>query len=133
MKATLKNYHQTPRKVRLVVDAIRGKSVPKAKQTLMFLNKKAAEPIEKLLDSAVANASSFGVSSDDLIVKTITVNKGTVMKRYRPFARGRAGTIRKIMSHVSLELAAVPSAAKRAEAPKKAAKKTAQKSAKASK
>jgi large subunit ribosomal protein L22 len=113
MKATLKNHHQTPRKVRLVADAIRGKSVPLAKHTLMFLNKKAAEPMEKLLDSAVANARINNLSAEDLVVKTVTVDKGTVMKRYRPFARGRAGTLRKIMSHVSIELAAVTEPAKK--------------------
>lgn len=106
MKAALKNYHQAPRKVRLVADAIRGKRVALAKETLMFLNKKAAAPVEKLLDSAVANARAAGVSVEHLAVKTITVDKGAVQKRYRPFARGRAGTIRKTMSTISIELAA---------------------------
>ena len=122
MKATLKNHHQTPRKVRLVADAIRGKSVPAAKHTLAFLNKKAAESMEKLLDSAVANAVGMGATAESLVVKTVTVDKGVVTKRYRPFARGRAGTIRKIQSHVSIELASVPAASE-----KKTAKKTTKK------
>jgi len=101
MKATLKNYHQSPRKVRLVADMIRGKSVPAARAALHFLPKKSSPAISKLLDSAVANA---GVSPETLFVKSIAVNKGAVMRRYRPFARGRSGTLRKTMSIVTLEL-----------------------------
>lgn len=104
MKASLSNYHQSPRKVRLVVDAIRGKSVPQAQRLLTFMPKYAAHGVSKLLNSAIANARSMGVSTDDLFIKTATVNKGLVGKRGRPFARGRSGTIRKIMSHVALEL-----------------------------
>ncbi|MDR3571926.1 MAG: 50S ribosomal protein L22 [Candidatus Pacebacteria bacterium] len=101
MKATLKNYHQAPRKVRLVADMIRGKSVPAARAALLFLPKKSTPAISKLLESAVANS---GVTPDSLYIKTIAVNKGTVMRRARPFARGRAGTIRKAMSIITLEL-----------------------------
>ncbi|HTR18630.1 MAG TPA: 50S ribosomal protein L22 [Candidatus Paceibacterota bacterium] len=101
MKATLKNYHQSPRKVRLVADMIRGKSVPAARAALHFLPKKSSPTIAKLLDSAVANS---GASPDSLYVKSIAVNKGTVMRRYRPFSRGRSGTLRKTMSIVTLEL-----------------------------
>lgn len=101
MKATLKNYHQSPRKVRLVADMIRGKSVPSARAALLFLPKKSSPAISKLLDSAVANSN---IAPDQLFVKSIAVNKGTVMRRYRPFARGRAGSVRKTMSIVTLEL-----------------------------
>ena len=104
MKALLKNYHQAPRKVRLVADLIRGKSVPAARSALMYLPKKSAPAISKLLDSAVSNARQAGATPEDLFVKTITVNKGLVMRRARPFGRGRAGTIRKTMSIVALEL-----------------------------
>lgn len=104
MKASLKNYHQSPRKVRLVADLIRGKSVQQAKRSLMFMPKYAAPAIGKLLDSAIANARSSGLSADELIIKMITVNKGLVSKRGRPFARGRSGVIRKMFSHVTLEL-----------------------------
>ena len=125
MKALLKNYHQSPRKVRLVADLIRGKSVPAARRALMFLPKKSSPAIEKLLDSAVANARQFNMQPENLFVKKITVDKGTVMRRYRPFARGRAGSVRKTMSIISLELGALTVAApKRAgKAAKKAAKK----------
>lgn len=104
MKASLKNYHQSPRKVRLVANAIRGKSVPQAQRALMFMPKYAASAIEKLLDSAVANARSSALVPEELFIKMIAVNKGVVSKRGRPFARGRSGVIRKIMSHVTLEL-----------------------------
>jgi len=104
MKATLTNYHQSPRKVRLVADLIRGKSVPAARATLMYLPKKSSPAMSKLLDSAVANARSRGQSPEQLFVKTITVDKGAVMRRSRPFARGRAGAVRKTMSIVYLEL-----------------------------
>jgi large subunit ribosomal protein L22 len=104
MKALLTNYRQSPRKVRLVADLIRGKSVAEAKRSLMYLPKKSGPTIEKLLDSAIANARSMGISTDALFVKKISVDKGMVMKRYRPFARGRAGSLRKVMSIVNLEL-----------------------------
>ncbi len=104
MKAFLKNYHQSPRKVRLVADAIRGKSVVQAQKTLMFMPKYAAPAISKLLDSALANARVNGASPDDLFIKMIGVDKGVMSKRGRPFARGRSGVIRKTMSHVTLEL-----------------------------
>jgi large subunit ribosomal protein L22 len=101
MKATLKNYHQSPRKVRLVADMIRGKSVPAARAALHFLPKKSSPAISKLLESAVANSNAV---PDSLFVKSIAVNKGTVLRRARPFARGRSGSIHKTMSIVTLEL-----------------------------
>lgn len=106
MKATLKNYHQPPRKVRLVADLIRGKSVPAARVALAFLDKKSAPAIVKLLDSAVANARSADESLDVdmLFVKTLTVDKGVTLKRVRPFKQGRAGRLHKIMSTVKMEL-----------------------------
>jgi large subunit ribosomal protein L22 len=70
----------------------------------MYLPKKSAPVISKLLDSAIANARAMGAKTDELFVKTITVNKGAVMRRSRPFARGRAGSVRKTMSIVYLEL-----------------------------
>jgi len=105
MKAKLTNYHQSPRKVRLVANLIRGKSVERARAALKFLPQKSSPAIEKLLSSAIANARNAGFTAENLFVKTITVNKGAVMKRARPFARGRSGTIRKTMSIVCLELA----------------------------
>jgi len=129
MKALLTNYHQSPQKVRLVADLIRGKSVAAARAALLYLPKKSSPAIGKLLDSAVANAGARGASADNLFVKTITVNKGLVMRRARPFARGRSGTIRKTMSIVFLELGATAKTTK----PAKVAKKSSTKKVKASK
>lgn len=104
MKASLKNYHQPPRKVRLVADMIRGKRVEDARASLVFLDKKSALPIRKLLDSAVANARNSGAETGDLVISRISVDKGAVAVRGRPFSRGRSGRIRKTMSIVKLEL-----------------------------
>ena len=104
MKALLTNYRQSPRKVRLVVDMVRGKSIRDARAALLHLPNKSTYAITKLLDSAVANAARVGALLDNLFVKKITVDKGAVMRRARPFARGRSGTVRKTMSIISLEL-----------------------------
>ncbi len=104
MKAILKNYRQSPRKVRLIADLVRGKEVKKALETLKFVNKRASEPFSKLIQSALANARTQGVNTDTLIVKTVAVNKGTVLKRFMPRARGSASRINKRNSHLSVEL-----------------------------
>ena len=102
MKASLNNYRQAPRKVRLIADLIKGKSASQAQGILTHLIKKGALPMKKLLDSAVANA---GVSADTLVVKTATVDKGVVIKRWMPRAMGRAFPIHKHTSKVVIELA----------------------------
>ena len=106
MKATLTNYHQPPRKVRLVANLVRGKSVSTAKVALAFLDKKSAPALVKLLDSAVSNArfADESIDIDSLFIKSLTVDKGTTLKRVRPFKQGRAGRLHKIMSTVRLEL-----------------------------
>ncbi len=106
MKATLTNYHQPPRKVRLVADLIRGKRVSAARVALSYLDKKSAPAMVKLLDSAIANArfSDENLDVDTLFVKTLTVDKGVTLKRVRPFKQGRAGRIHKIMTTVKMEL-----------------------------
>lgn len=106
MKAKLSQYHQSPRKVRLVADAVRGQTVDDALRKLRFLTKRAAKPIAKLIESAVANAEeNDGKHRDDLIISTVTVDKGPTLKRYRPRARGRATRINKRTSHINLTLA----------------------------
>ena len=105
MKALLKNYRQAPRKVRLVANLIKGKSVVVAEMELKHLAKRAALPIEKLLASAVANAKQAGVEKENLMVKEVRVDKGFVMKRSMPRAFGRASPIHKHTSHVALTLA----------------------------
>ncbi len=105
MKAFLKNYRQSPRKVRLLADLVRGKEVGKALQTLTFVNKRAALPVTKLIESAVANARSQGVEGIvKLVIKKIAVDKGIVLKRFMPRARGAAARINKRSSHITLEL-----------------------------
>ena len=102
MKASLNNYRQAPRKVRLIAELIKGKSASQAQGILSHLIKKGALPMKKLLDSAVANA---GVSAETLVVKVATVDKGTVIKRWMPRAMGRAFPIHKHTSKVVIELA----------------------------
>jgi large subunit ribosomal protein L22 len=104
MKASLYNFKQSPRKVRLVADMIRGKRVMVARDMLAFMPKKSSPEIEKLLASAIANARQAGMNPEDLVVKTISVDKGAVLKRFKPMARGRAASVRRTMSIVKLEL-----------------------------
>jgi large subunit ribosomal protein L22 len=105
MKAIFKNYRQAPRKVRLVSDLIKGKNVEAAKLELSFLPKRAAKPLMELLDSAVANAkNNFQIGKENLIIKNIRVDKGIVMKRFMPRARGSASRINMRTSHVVLTL-----------------------------
>jgi large subunit ribosomal protein L22 len=105
MKSSLKNYRQSPRKVRLVADTIRGKKVPQALLELQFLPKRAAQQIAKLVASAAANAqNNFKVNQDDLVVKDISVDQGVTLKRYRPRARGVAKRINKRTSNITLSL-----------------------------
>src|SRR5262245_49706072 len=105
MKATLYNYRQSPRKVRLVANAIKGKSVPQALSELRFMIKRGAAPMYKLLNSAVSNAKvNNGVEADKLFVKNVMVDKGMVMKRIEHKARGSANILEKKMSHVTLIL-----------------------------
>lgn len=124
MKAFLKNYRQSPRKVRLVGDAVKGKRVADAMVYLSFLPKRAAEPMKKLVASAVANAKQAGENTDDLVISSLTVDKGIVLKRMMPRARGSAFRINKRSSHITLTLAqkdkkpAVKKAAKKAVAKK---------------
>jgi len=104
MKAFLKNYRQSPRKVRLVAGLIKGKRVAEAFVQLGALPKRASSIVTKLLASAVDNAKQAGISVDNLYVENITVNKGIVLKRMMPRARGSASRINKRTSHVLLTL-----------------------------
>ncbi|MEI6022932.1 MAG: 50S ribosomal protein L22 [bacterium] len=124
MKATLTNYRQSPRKVRTVANAVKGKNVARAQVELSFMPKRAADPIKKLISSAVANARMQGIATENLIVKTIEVNKGLVMKRFMPRAMGVAKPIRKKNSHVTLSLAEAVEKTKKVVAKKVVAKKS---------
>ncbi|HEY4506337.1 MAG TPA: 50S ribosomal protein L22 [Candidatus Paceibacterota bacterium] len=105
MKAYLKNYRQAPRKVRVVSDLIKNKSVLEALAQLAVLPKKASAPIQKLLKSAISNAKNSGEEdTSSLFIKQIKVDKGLVLKRSLPTARGRATQVHKHASHITLEL-----------------------------
>lgn len=105
MKAFLKNYRQSPRKVRLVASLVKGKSVANAIAELDFLAKRAGFPIKKLLLSAVANAKQLGIEKENLFIKELRVDKGIVMKRMMPAAMGSGHRINKRTSHITLVLA----------------------------
>lgn len=108
MKAKLNNYHQTPRKVRLLVDLVRGKTVEEAITHLRFLPKRAALPLTKLIQSAAANAINYDsrVKRENLFIKQMAVGKGMVFKRFRPGAHGRAFPIKRKTSHITILLEA---------------------------
>ena len=105
VKASLKYARVGAQKARLVADLVRGKDVNQAVKTLTFLNKKTAGMVKKLIESAVANAEYKKVMDvDNLYVKTIWVDQGPVLKRFRPRAQGRAFGVRKKTSHINVVL-----------------------------
>ncbi len=107
MKAVAKYVRITPRKVRLVADEIRGKSYPEAVSLLRFTNKRAAKIVGDVLNSAAANAEhNEDADPDELRVKTVKVDEGPMIKRYKARAMGRATMIRKRSSHITVELEA---------------------------
>ena len=105
MRASAQYLRITPRKARLVVDHIRGRSVPEARTVLAFTPRAAAREIEKVLASAVANAeANHGLIGDELVVAAAYVDEGPVIKRWRARARGRVARITKRTCHVTLKL-----------------------------
>ena len=103
--ASLTGLRMSPRKVRLVVDLIRGRNVEDALEVLSFCPKAAALPVHKLLRSAVANADRKGLDQPDrLAVETVYVNEGRTFHRNLPRAMGRATRVRKRSSHVTIVL-----------------------------
>lgn len=104
-KVKVKDIAQTPLKLRLVANAVRGKSVEEALDILSLINKKGAKTVEKAILSGVANArEKYSVDKGDLIVKTIMVNEARTLKRTRFQSRGRISRINKRRSHINLEL-----------------------------
>lgn len=102
-KAIAKHIRISPNKARQVVDLIRGKRADEALAILRFLPKRGAEPIEKCLKSAIANAEhNFELDPDDLYVSKIYVDQGPTLKRYKPRARGRADIMRRRTSHITV-------------------------------
>ena len=103
--AKLNDYRQSPRKVRLVANLIKGKSALQAIDILTVTVKRASDPIIALIKSAIANAkNNFSVAAEDLIVKTLMVDNGPILYRRMPRARGVAYAIRKRVSHLTLVL-----------------------------
>lgn len=133
-RAFQRSTRQSPYKMRLVIDQIRGKSVNEALALLKFSKKHAARQIEKTLASAVANAeykareANEGIDVDELFVTHAVINEGTPIKRFMPAAQGRATPIRKRTSHVEIvvgeRVKPVSSTGTAKPVAKKAAKKT---------
>ncbi len=105
VKASAKNIRISPRKVRLVINLVRGLQVAKALDQLRFMQKQARFVVEKVVKSAIANAiNTYDLEEANLFIKEIRVDEGATMKRWMPKARGRATPIRKRTSHVMLVL-----------------------------
>ena len=106
VRAEAKWVRTSPRKARLVVEHIRGRSVPEARTVLAFTTRAAARDVEKVLRSAIANAeANHGLVGDDLYVSAAYVDEGPTLKRWRARARGRAARIRKPTCHITVKLA----------------------------
>ncbi|MFA5184361.1 MAG: 50S ribosomal protein L22 [Patescibacteria group bacterium] len=105
VKASLKHLRMSPRKIRLVIDVIRKMPVATALDQLRFINKLAAEPVAKLIKSAIANAeNTFSLERANLYIKEIRSDEGVMLKRWMPRAHGRATSLRKRGCHLSLVL-----------------------------
>jgi large subunit ribosomal protein L22 len=106
VKAQARYVRTGPRKAQLVVEQIRGRTVPEARTILAFTTRAAARDVRLVLDSAVANAeSNHGLLGDELVVSAAFVGEGPTLKRWRPRARGRASKINKRTCHITIMLA----------------------------
>ena len=106
VRAEARYVRAAPRKAQLVVDQIRGRTVPEARAVLAFMTRDAANDVRKVLDSAVANAeANHGLVGDELVVTSAYVGAGPTLKRWRARARGRVGRIRKRTCHITVALA----------------------------
>ena len=106
VKAVTRFVRVAPRKARIVVDLVRGKSVTEAREILAFTNRAVAETVEKTLNSAVANAEHNNhLRADSLVVKRAYVDEGPTLKRIRPRAKGSASRICKRTSHITIIVA----------------------------
>lgn len=106
VRAVAKYIRTSPRKMRLVADLIRGKSAQEAWNMLEFTPKRAAGPMKKCLESAIANAQNNNdIPADSLTVHRVMVDEGPTLKRFTPRARGRASAIKKRTSHITIIVA----------------------------
>ena len=104
-RATAKYIRVSPQKARLVVDLVRGKKVGEAQNILMFTRKYSASVVRKVLNSAIANAKQNAYMDENVLyVKEIFVDQGPSLKRWRARAQGRAASIKKRMSHITVVL-----------------------------
>jgi len=102
-KAVAKYIRISPRKVRQVVDLIRGKSVNEASAILKLIPNRAKEPVSKVLNSAIANAEhNASLNKDDLVVSKVFVDQGPTLKRFKPRAMGRADRMLRRTSHITV-------------------------------
>jgi large subunit ribosomal protein L22 len=109
VRAQAKWVRTSARKARVVLEHIRGRTVPEARTILAFTSRAAATDIEKVLRSAVANAeANHGLDGDDLVVESAYADEGPTLKRWKPRARGRVNRIRKRTCHVTLVLVEQP-------------------------
>src|SRR5207248_6115169 len=107
VRAEAKYVHVSPRKARLVVDHIRGRTVPEARTVLAFTTRAAAREVEKVLRSAIANAEThpdLRWDGDELFVSAAYVDEGPTIKRWRARARGRVGRIHKRTCHITVKV-----------------------------
>ena len=103
VQARARFIRQSPLKVRRVLDLVRGLPVPEAQEVLAFTNRRSADPITKVLNSAVANANhNHALDAEELTVVEAFADEGPTLKRYRPRARGRATQILKRTSHITI-------------------------------
>lgn len=104
--ARVRNLRGSARKARLILDLIRGKSVPEAQEILIFSKKRVATEVVKLLNSAIANAAvkEGKADIDNMFVSKVYADDGPIMKRHRPRAHGRATIIRRRTCHITLEI-----------------------------
>ena len=121
VRAEAKWVRSSPRKARLVVEHIRGRTVPEARTVLAFSERAVARDVEKVLRSAVANAeANHGLAGDDLVVSAAYVDEGPTIKRWRARARGRVARIRKRTCHITVKLQPIAPERKEAAAKPKA-------------
>lgn len=105
VKAFARFIQVSPRKLRLVADMVRSQQVDLALESLRFSSKKAANPLTKVINSAVANAiHNFNLKKEDLYIKAVSIDGGPVLQRYRPRAYGSPSAIHKRTSHINLIL-----------------------------
>jgi large subunit ribosomal protein L22 len=105
VRATARYVRIPPQKIRLIMDEVRGRKVEEALRWLSFSPRKGARLLKKLMDSAVANAeANKEIDVDTLFIKKIFADDGPTLKRFRPRAMGRAGRIKKRMSHLTVVL-----------------------------